>query len=64
MEKIIVLKCKAFAVNTNNSENIFDLAHKIEEFLKENNIKEIKSCTHTFNGNSRLCTALLIYEEN
>ena len=58
-----MLKCKAFAVNT-FSENLSDLARKIEKFLEENNITEIKSCTHTFNGNSRLYTALLIYEEN
>lgn len=64
MDEIIVLKCKAFAVNTNNSENIFDLVHKIEKFLEENNITEIKSCTHAVKGNSHLCTALLIYEEN
>lgn len=59
-----MLKCKAFTTNTNNSENIFDLAHKIEKFLEENNITEIKSCTHAVSDNSHLCTALLIYEEN
>ena len=59
-----MLKCKSFVAELINGENISYLADKIEKFLEENKITEVKSCSHQLSSNGRFYTALLIYVEN